>query len=413
MTLQDMMNQITDLGTQIRAAANQLAASAASENTDMAELEKQQTALDAMQKRMSALQASYQTMQAAQQPAQQPQAQEPAEKPSVTAMRKSNEYARAFAYAIRNGINPRNGMGNERVKILYDAMTEGGGSPAGTDGGFLVPIDIDNQIRELRRGLVALADHFGHEEVTAPTGWRVVDTAPTTGMPAVNEMGTIPSSSSDTGYDQPAFAKVTYTVGKYGLIVPCSNELMNDNVANLFAYLARWFAKKQVITENGLILTALRTLTASALNTSTVDGIAGIKAVLNKILDPALSVSAKIFVNQDGFDYLDQLVDDNGRGLLQPDPTNATLYKVLGRQVVVLSNAQLPTDTTGTDPVADCFIGEGYEFGTLFVREGFEVTSTDIGGNAWRSDSTEIRGICRMGFSKFDAAAMARRSVTM
>ena len=62
--------------------------------------------------------------------------------------------------------------------------------------------------------------------------------------------------------DQPAFAKVTYTLTTYGLIVPVSNELANDEVANLFGYLARWFAKKQILTENALLKTKLETLTA-------------------------------------------------------------------------------------------------------------------------------------------------------
>ena len=34
--------------------------------------------------------------------------------------------------------------------------------------------------------------------------------------------------------DQPKFAKVTYSLKTYGLIVPVSNELANDEVANLF-----------------------------------------------------------------------------------------------------------------------------------------------------------------------------------
>ena len=39
-------------------------------------------------------------------------------------------------------------------------------------------------------------------------------------------------------------------------------ELANDEVANLFGYLARWFAKKQILTENALLKTKLETLTA-------------------------------------------------------------------------------------------------------------------------------------------------------
>ena len=141
---------------------------------------------------------------------------------------RSNEYARAFAYAISNGITRKKGVGDEHVRILYDALTEGGGTPTGSDGGFLVPEDVQNQIIEQVRTLNPLSQFFGEENVTAPTGWRVTDTAPTQGLLPTNEMGQI-----QTG-EQPHFAKVPYSVSKYALYLPVSNELMTDNVANLF-----------------------------------------------------------------------------------------------------------------------------------------------------------------------------------
>ena len=403
MNLQEIMNQISTLGAQIKAANMKLAQDAGNPTVAMDEIQKQQNAIADMNARMSALQASYDALKAG---AQQNLAPVPGntEKPkSLKDMLASNEYARAFAYAIRNGISRKNGRGNENVRILFDALSEGGGDPVGTDGGFLVPEDIDNQIRELRRDLAPLAGLFNEEDVTAPTGWRVIDTAPTTGMTAVDELGTIPSD------DQPAFAKVTYTLGKYGLIVPVSNELVSDEVANLFGYLARWFAKKQVLTENGLLIGALKTLTASALTSGTITPDSAIKTILNKTLDPAISAGAVIMTNQSGFDALDQLTDDMGRGLLQPDPTNATLFRMFGRRVIAVSDAQLPN--TSSKP--EFFIGDMKEFATLFRKAGLEVASTDIGGNAWAKDLTEVRGIARMCVSKFDASAVVRRQLTL
>ena len=404
MTLQEMQNQITDLGTQIRAAAASLRTAAMQDNVTMEEVEKKRQALSDMQNRMSALQAAYDVEKSA--AAQNVQPAAPAAQPKdLRDMLKSNEYARAFCFALRNGITRKNGRGNENVKILFDALTESGNS--GADGGFLVPEDIDNTIRELRRELNPLAPLFNEETVTAPTGWRVIDTAPTSAMPSIDEMGTVVSSS--TGYDQPAFAKVSFTLGKYGLRIPISNELLNDEAAGLMAYLGRWFAQKLVLTENSLLLTALKTLTASALTSGTIEADAAIKTILNKTLDPAISLNAVIMTNQDGFDALDQMVDLNGRGLLQPDPTNATLMRMFGRRVFVVSSAQLPN--TSNKP--EFFIGDFKEFATLFRRDGFEVASTDIGGNAWATDSTEVRGIARMAVSKFDANAVVRRQLTL
>lgn len=405
MNLQEIMNQITTLGGQIKAANQKLGQMAIDASVSMEDIEKQQGTIADMQKRMNALQASYDALQAGQQAALTPVAKAPAEPKSRKEMRASNEYARAFCYAIRNGISPRKGRSDEKCKILYDALTEGGGDPAGEDGGFLVPIDIDNTIRELRRELNPLAPLFSEENVTAPTGWRVIDTAPSSAMPSIDEMGTVANNS-----DQPLFAKVTYSLTKYGLRIPISNELMNDEAANLMAYLGRWFAKKLVLTENSLLIAALGT-PSTALTSGSITPDGAIKTILNKTLDPAISASAVIITNQTGFDALDQLVDDMGRGLLQPDPTNATLLRMYGRRVVKVSDAQLPNLSTNT--YAPFFIGDPREFATLFRKEGFEVASTDIGGDAWAKDSTEVRGIVRLGVSKFDTAAIVGRKLAL
>ena len=406
MNLMEIMNEITKLGAQIKAANLKVAADAANPAVAMSEITRQQGEISDMQARMNALQSSYDALKNSQQAGLAPVAPTSAEPKSRKEMRASNEYARAFAYALRHGVNPRNGRGNENVKILYDAMTEGGGDPVGTDGGFLVPIDIDNTIRELRRELNPLAPLFTEETVTAPTGWRVIDTAPTAAMPSIDEMGTVANNA-----DQPAFAKVTYALTKYGLRIPLSNELLSDEVANLMGYLGRWFAKKLVLTENSLLIAALQTLSPAALTSGSVTPDGAIKSILNKTLDPAISNAAVILTNQSGFDALDQLVDDTGRGLLQPDATNGTLMRIFGRTVVKVSDAVLAN--TDTNSKAPFFIGDFREFATLFRKDGFEVASTDIGGDAWAKDSTEVRGIVRLGVTKFDTAAAVYRKLAL
>ncbi|PEQ57037.1 phage major capsid protein, partial [Bacillus cereus] len=69
-----------------------------------------------------------------------------------------------------------------------------------------------------------------------------------------------------------------------------------------------------------------------------------LKTTLNVTLDPAFVAAANIFTNQDGFNYLDQLEDKNGRPLLQPDPTNPTRKLFAGKPVIVLSNKTIATD---------------------------------------------------------------------
>ena len=405
MTLQEMQNQITDLGAQIRAAAASLRTAAMQDNVSLDEINRQQDELRLMQNRMNALQAAYDVERQA--AGEAVQAAQPAQAPrSRSEILKSNEYARAFAYALRHGINPRNGhQYAEHTKILYDALKETGGTPAGADGGFLVPDDIDQQIRELKRDLTALAPLFGAETVSANSGWRVTDTAPTAGFTAVNEMATVPSD------DQPVFAKVPFTLQKYGLILPVSNELANDEVANLFGYIARWFAKKEVILDNTLLGALLTAITGTALTAG--KEIAGLKKALNVTLDPAISANAVVITNQSGFQALDALEDGQNRGLLQPDPMNATVKRLFGRPIHVVSDAVLANSTNNSNTSAAIYLGDGKEFATLFTRQGLEIVSTDIGGAAFTTDSIQIRGIARKCATRFDAAAMTAVTIAV
>lgn len=322
--------------------------------------------------------------------------------------RDDKEYKDAFFYAITNGITPKNGVGNEKVAVLYNALTESGGSPAGSDGGFLVPTSFNNKIIECRRQLTALSDLVTLETVSTPTGWRAIDAVPTEGFTKVDEMGDIPLN------DQPKFTKVTYSLEKYGLIVPVSSELLKDNTAGLESYLARWFAKKGIITENIIILKILDTLTAK--NLTVGKEVKALTTVLNKELDPAIAQNASILTNQSGFDYLCGLEDGNGRTLIQPDPTTGQPMIFRSHRVVVVSDAQLKnrTVTTSGETKGDyypVYVGDFKTFMTLFVGKNLEVASTNIGGNAWRTDSVEVRGLMRIDVEKMDAEAVVKREI--
>ncbi len=339
---------------------------------------------------------------------------EPAQDQGLTAMRKSNEYARAFAYAVANGITLKQGRADEKCKVLYDALTIAGGSPAGEDGGFLVPEDVDRMIREFRREFRPLSQYFNVENVSTNSGWRVHDTAPTTGLTALGSEIPAGGIAKD---DQPAFAKVTYELATYGVILPVSNELAADEVSGLMAYLSRWFARKSVILENSLLLAKLATLAASNIApTDDLDAVAQIKQVLNKSLDPAISASAAILTNQDGYNYLDLLTDANGRPLLQPNVTDPTQQSLKGRPVIVLPNSILASTNVNAGGATDgdyypIYVGSFKDFATLFMRQPLEIRSTDVGGSAWNTNSIEIRGITRMGVSIFDSAAAVRRAI--
>ncbi len=315
----------------------------------------------------------------------------------------SSECIHAFCECVRAGAAGDRTRYLQNADIVHRAVKNEGmteGTPA--DGGLIVPSDIQTMIREQMRALNPLSELFTVETVSTNTGSRVRDTAPTNGFTKVSEMGTI---SKD---DKPAFAKVEYTVEDYALIVPVSNDLLKDTDQNLLAYLSRWLGKKAVITENKLLLTLLTALDGSAASITETGALKAIKKLVNTMLDPIFGVSASFLTNQSGFNFLDSLEDGNGRPLLQVNPADRTQYMVGGRAVHVVSDAVLPNKTT-----APLYVGDFKSFGTLFRRQAMEIASTNVGGNAWNTNSTEVRAITRLDAKQFDAAAVAAGKITL
>lgn len=376
MTLTQIQNQITEMGRQMAAYADKLAAgeNVANEVTEL------KTRMDAMKTLRDAQMASESAGLSTEKKDEMPK-----EKAEIL---RSNEYARAFAYAIRNGITPK--QYDEKCKVLYD-LTEG----TGTDGGFLVPEDISHEIIEQKKELLALSDVFNVEAVASNTGWRVMDTAPTTAMNNITEMASISAQQATS----PAFQKIPFTLAKYAEILPVSNELAADEVAGLFAYLGRFIAKRVTITENSLLLGALPTSVYAAATAG--KELSTIKKALNVALDPAHAMAATIITNQDGFNVLDSMEDNTGRPIVQANVMDATPRLFGSKRIVVLSNAFLPSQSNA----APVFVGDMTQYATLFERNPVEILSTNIGGAAFDTDSTQVRYIKRMASAKFDASA--------
>lgn len=326
--------------------------------------------------------------------------QQQTEPQAVTDLRASREYAQAFTYALRNHITPATAGGNEKVKTLMDALTEGGGDPTGADGGFLVPVDLDTRINEVMREHVRLADLFNTESTTTTEGFRVYDTAPTKGFTKVAEMGEIPQD------DQPAFSRISYKIEDYGMILPVSNDLLADNTAGLFSYISRWCGEKAVLTENLALLAILKTIRATDIPAGSE--LKGLKTALNVDLKGAYARNASIITNQDGYNLYDNLIDGNGRPLLQPDLRQPEIDRFRGRnRILTLDNDLLPS-TGGKAPL---YIGNFKMLASLIRRQAFEFASTNIGGNAWRTNSTEVRCIMRFDTIVTDAKAAIARTV--
>ncbi len=252
------------------------------------------------------------------------------------------------------------------------------------------------------RKYVDLGEQVNTEDVSTLTGWRVIEQfAAALPLTKVTTELTV-KADGDEG-ESPKFNKVEWSLDEYFDFLRVGNSLMQDTPANIMNYLSKWFSKKVILTNNSLILTLINAISGTAV-ADPADLLTYIKTTLNKTLDPAFSASASIITNQSGLDLMDQLEDGVGRPLLQPDPSSPTSFRVKGRPVVHLSDAHWPNMTSPAR--ARIAIGDGKEYATLFRRPGYEFASTNIGGSAWRSNSSEVRGIARLDAQELDTGAL-------
>lgn len=261
------------------------------------------------------------------------------------------------------------------------------------DGGILIPEDISRTIKELKREqLHQLEQYVTVEPVATRSGSRMLEkNGDMTPFQDIEEMGNIPET------DQPKFTKLSYTITDYAGLLPLSNTLLQDTDQAIMTYVAKWFVKKSVATRNALILKILDDLKKVEFK-----GLDDIKKTLNVTLDTAISAGAIIMTNQDGFNYLDQLKDADGKYLLKDVPSEPTNKMLFGRRVVVISNKVLKTKA-GKAPV---IVGDLKEAVVLFDRQQQSIDYTNLAAGSFETNTTKVRAIEREDVRKWDEDAV-------
>ncbi|HDR7787757.1 phage major capsid protein [Bacillus cereus] len=306
-------------------------------------------------------------------------------------------YKEVFMKAIR-GQN----LSHEEASVMQEykaALSEN----SGKDGGYIVPEDITTTINQLKQTVDSLEQYVNVQPVSTKKGARTLEKrAASTPFAPLSEYGK-PNAMQEIA--SPEFDRLSYAIEDYAGFLPVPNDLLDDTDQALEEYLRQWIAKKSIATRNYLILQELNKLTK-------VDFVdyKGIKTALNVTLDPAFAAGANIFTNQDGFNYLDQLEDKNGRPLLQPDPTNPTRSLLSGKPVITLSNKTIATDKDGKAPF---IVGNLKEAIILWDRKQLSIDMTKEGGNAWRTNTSEFRAIEREDVTSWDTEAVVYGQITV
>jgi len=210
----------------------------------------------------------------------------------------------------------------------------------GSNGeGYILPQDVKTKINTLIRQYKSFRDVLGYMPTTALTG-----SFPIENFETVSELIDFTDGTDGTEADDVKFRNVPFALKEKGALIKLSNTLLAMTDNDLINYVAQIFAKKAMITENKMAITALK-------NGKTVKAVADWKALkksINVDLDEAVKYGLVVVTNQDGFDVLDSALDAQGRPVLQPDPTQPTRKLFMGFPVEVYSNSLLATTGTTT-----------------------------------------------------------------
>lgn len=251
-------------------------------------------------------------------------------------------------------------------------------TPGANGEGYLLPEDVKTRIHEIMRDYKSMRPILGYISTREMSG-----SFPIENFETVSELVDFADNGDDIAdANDISFRNISFALKQKGALIVLGNTLLQKTDNDLIEYVAGVFAKKAVITENKMAFAALNlNKTKKAIANE-----AALRKHYNTTIDESVKFGAVIVTNQDGFDFLDSLVDLNGRPMLQPWPSDPTKKTYKGVPIEVFSNALLPT--TGTTPTAKVplyvgnlkmaasFVDDGVYRFALSVHAGFKKNVT-------------------------------------
>ena len=283
------------------------------------------------------------------------------------------------------------------IRDFKNIVTSGTDDKNG-NGGLTIPVDIQTAIHELVRQQASLQNIVNVETVSTTSGSRVYEVlSDITPMAELDDEGAVIGD-----IDDPKLTLVKYAIHRYAGISTITNSLLKDTAANILAWIENWIAKKVTVTRNTKILEVMGNAPAKP----TISNFDDIKDLTNNTLDPAIIATSSFITNQSGYNILSKMKDAEGRYLVQPDVTQPDRELINGKPVMVISDKWLP-DIKGSHPL---YYGDFKQAITLFDREDMSLMTTNVGGNAFETDTTKLRVIDRFDVQMIDDGAIATAS---
>lgn len=249
------------------------------------------------------------------------------------------------------------------------------------DGGALIPVEVlKPQLKKTRN--VDLSKLVRVVKVNSASGKYAVISK------SKNKMITVEELEKNPDLGKPKVTPIDWSVKTYRGQLSVSQEMIDDATYDIMGLVEEDAANQDVNTKNYAIAEIFKT--AKAENASGFDGL---KDIINKKVSSVYDVI--LVVTDSMFAALDKVKDKQGRYMLQPDPTSPTGYKFKNKVIY-----PIPDELLGNEGEMKAFIGDAYEFVTLFDRQQTTVRWTP------HEVYAEILGL----FSRFDTKATDKDS---
>ena len=205
----------------------------------------------------------------------------------------------------------------------------------------VIPQEVVTPVLELKNSKYNLAQYATVKTVSAGSGHYPIAKRNNTAVLATKE-----ELADIADVDANMFEDVQFDVKTRAGKIALSNEVVDDSAVDIVAEVKNQLQKLVDNTDNQNIM---KVLTGDTFKKETATSTDDLKKIFNVELDPALN--KMWIVNQSGFNYLDTLKDNEGRYLLQPNPTAASGFSLFGAPVVMISDTVMPNNADGSFPM--------------------------------------------------------------
>lgn len=256
--------------------------------------------------------------------------------------------------------------------------------------GAVLPKQFVNELQEIKKGFGSIRELCDIYPVTKNTG----------SMPVVDlDQNTLPEVAEGDNITEGTLAttEITFNCKKHGLLQNISSELIEDAEVEIETIVRKNFAELATRVENTKIVKVLTD------NFGTVKTGTDYTAIA-KYMDaqvPAVKNGMVVLTNENGFAYLKNAVDAQGRNLGLVTEMSGKYY-FNGKELAVVDSAIMPNETTKVP----YFVANMKEAVKIFDRKQLTVAKSTEAG--FSTDTTKVRVLERLDVCKGSTRSIAK-----